>query len=157
MGEKDKQIEILKKMASNEEKLSELYKIFYRKFEDHGKFWKDISGEELRHAAWIRRIAGEMLNGKVYFTKSKKIINSVDYFSDQIEENIKKADKKDFGILDAISIARILESFFLENKCFEIVSTDIRYLKDLLDKLRADTDRHLKVVEKEWVKIIKDL
>ncbi len=153
---KDKQIETLKKMASNEERLSELYKKFARKFEDYSKFWKNIAGEELRHAAWIRRIAGEMLDGKVYFTQSKKIINSVDYFSDQIEESMKKVDKKDFGILDAISIARIIESSFLENKCFEIVSTDIQYLKDLLDKLRTDTDRHLKVVEKEWEKIRKE-
>jgi len=90
MDKEDKQFKILIKMSFNEELLGELYKKFARKFGEYSKFWQNISNEELKHAAWIRRIADEMLEGRVTFNENKLIIKGINNFTDQIQESIKK-------------------------------------------------------------------
>jgi len=156
MDKEDKQFKILIKMSFNEELLGELYKKFARKFGEYSKFWQNISNEELKHAAWIRRIADEMLEGRVTFNENKLIIKGINNFTDQIQESIKKADESDFNELKAISTSRILESSLLEYKCFDVVKTNTQYLKELLNNLRLDTKRHLKTIEEKWEKVRKE-
>lgn len=162
MDKEDKQFEVLEKMASNEELLSELYQSFSKKFKTHTEFWQHLAYEEVDHADWIRDLSNKIREGKVSYNEDKLFAPAVDFFAEQVRENMQETDKKDFQLINAISISRILENSLLESKCFDIVETDSLELKDLLNKLRKATERHLREVEEEWKKVrelegIKDL
>lgn len=156
MNNEDKQFEILEKMASNEELLSELYQLFAKKFKTHTDFWQHIAYEEVNHADWIRDLSNKIREGSVTYNQDSLMVTGVDYFADQIRESMQEVSKEDFKLINAISISRILESSLLENKCFEIAKSDSIELDNLFSKLKEETKRHLQEVEDEWEKIRKD-
>ncbi len=153
MNKEDKQLGILEKMASNEELLSELYQSFAKKFKTHTEFWQHLAYEEVDHADWIRDLSNKIREGSVLYNQDSLMVTGIEYFTDQVRESMKEMDNKNFKLINAISISRILESSLLENKCFEIVKSNSPELEDLLNRLKKATQDHLHQVEEEWKKL----
>ncbi|MFH1280691.1 MAG: hypothetical protein ABII08_03725 [Candidatus Beckwithbacteria bacterium] len=135
--------------------LSELYELFAEKFKTYADFWQDLAREEVGHAEWIRDLSNKIREGSISYNQESLMVAGISYFTDQIRESMQEVDNKDFELINAISISRILESSLLENKCFEIVRPDSVEIEDLFNRLKEATKKHLARVEEAWKEIRK--
>jgi rubrerythrin len=130
------QMEIMRLLASNEETVSKLYRLFAKKFKAERQFWNILSKEELIHASWIKKLFPEVKKGELSFNqdrfKSEIIKNSIDY----VTKEIKRFKKEDLSLKDALSVAMDIEITLTESKFFQIYEADSPKLKQLLQALQ---------------------
>jgi rubrerythrin len=134
----------------NELKVSILYKIYSQKIPAHKKFWKKISDEEVIHA---KEIAKNFRKEKECFKENKFTKGVVNYVSGYVEEKIEEARKNKITHADAINIALRVEQSILEKKCFETFIPKNKTVKEVMEKLNKDTQRHVDQLRKELKKI----
>lgn len=135
---------------NNELKISVLYKIYSQKIIKHKSFWSKLSDEEITHSKQIAEINNSSL--KESFKETKFTRGIIAYIDEFIDEQIKIARKKKLSHLEALSISLRIEQSLLEKKCFEIFIPTNQKMKEVMEKLNKDTQRHEKLLRKELEK-----
>ncbi|MFA6160175.1 MAG: hypothetical protein WC678_03760 [Parcubacteria group bacterium] len=144
---------ILKIFEENEKDISRLYRIYSQKIQGHKKFWEGLSKEEIGHSLEIAKISQNKKLGLVEENSFSRGI--VKYVSDFVNEQIEIAKKEKLSHLSAINVALRIEQSMLERKCFEIFIPAQDKLKDVLEKLNKETEKHVGVLQKELKKYSK--
>jgi rubrerythrin len=143
---------IAKLFEENELKISQLYAQYSQLFPDHEDFWKKISEEEIIHAREISNLSQEI---KECFTENKFSRGVIRYVSDFVEKQIEIAKDGNLSLSDAFNSALRIEQSILEKKCFEMFIPTTVTIKEVLERLNRDTQRHADQLRKELKKIIK--
>ncbi len=151
---KNYQVEILKSLIKNEEKLAELYKIYSEKFLDYKEFWLNLVKDEIAHAAWIRRLWEKAEQGSsVYFDEKRFNLEAINIYSQEVEKQISEIKLSEMTIMNALSTAYYFEIAFIERKFFEVFEGDSVELKHTLKALNDACINHSDKVSKELKKL----
>ncbi|MFZ2187942.1 MAG: hypothetical protein WAV73_00050 [Candidatus Moraniibacteriota bacterium] len=139
---------IIQLLEENELNVSALYAIYAKKIPMKATFWEQLSQEEISHAASIKNDSlGLDLEHSIKENKFSRGI--IKYVMNFVLEETRKAEESDMTHFDALHIALRIERSMLEKKCFDMFLPTNTTLKDLFEKLNADTEKHTKVLMKE--------
>ncbi len=137
---------ILDLLIEHELVIKGLYDMFAERFTDQRHFWHNIASEEQTHADKLEnlRSAPSLLGwlSSESRLKAEAIKSSISYIDSMIE----KGKQGQFMSLQALSLARDIETALLErifSKVSNSVPADIRVT---LQDLAADTERHRKAI-----------
>ncbi len=148
--------EVVERLAVNEEKVMELYSVFGDVFPEHRQFWKDISGEEKRHAGMLREF-GNIVDDRdikldLDYIKPESLEKSISFLSGEID----RAKNKGMDCKQAFELARTIEKGIVESDCFKIFNTNVKDLVTLFGALQADTRRHCQMMDEKCEIICKE-
>jgi len=141
---------IVELFEENELKISQLYALYSDKFPDQKEFWENISEEEIIHAQEISKLLSEI---KDCFVENKFSRGVIKYVSDFVEKQIEIAKDGNLSLSDAFNSALRIEQSILEKKCFEMFIPTTVTIKEVLERLNRDTDRHARLLRAELKKI----
>lgn len=139
----------------NELQISKLYSLYAEKFPGHEKFWNRLSKEEIGHAREIASLNNAASRNE--FQENKFSLGVINYISSFVSGEIERTKNTDITNIEAMNTALRVEQSMLEKKCFDIFSPTNITLKETLEKLNKDTNRHEMVLRKELKKLTKNI
>lgn len=146
MDAKEYQLEIIERLARNEEKLSELYKLYQNKFASSSEFWKNLVLDEEGHARWIRTLRRGIEEGGVHFKEHRFNIDLINDFMTDLKVKELEIASGDIPLIQALENAVHFEATMIERKFFEVFKDDSPELEILLLALQFSTENHYKTV-----------
>lgn len=144
---KPSQIETIELMAKNEEAIASLYNLYSIKFPEYGKFWINLSRDEISHANWIRLFLGKFKQEEITFNKNRFKKEAISSFLEYLKKKRTQAETRDIDIIGALAVALDIEKALIERSFFEIIDADSEALKEILSKLTSATVVHQEKVE----------
>lgn len=148
MDSRQQQNEAMEMLARHEEAIADLYDTYARKFPEFKSFWQDLSAEETQHASWIRQLIWRIEDGSGHINKAKFQAEAIDSSLDYIAELSNQAEKTDFAVKNAFTLALNIEEAMLEKKYFEAFEGDSPQIKQLLLRLAEATQNHAETIRK---------
>lgn len=128
--------------------IKRLYESFSELFESHRIFWQRIAADEQRHADLIAEIRPRFSYEKRLYPDIRLTCQGVATSIGYIEDQIARAQKGGFSLLQALSVARDIESALLERQLSRMDGTDIQEIGPILKTLVIETGLHFqKIVE----------
>lgn len=140
---------IIQLFQENELRISELYALYSQIISGYKIFWKKISQEEIGHA---KEIANINLPGQECFEENNFTRGVIKYISDFVAEKIEEAKTKKLTHLEAVNNALRLEQSMLEKKCFDVFIPTQITIKNVLERMNQETNRHVERLQKELEK-----
>ncbi len=141
---------ILEKMGRMEMEIARLYRLYALQFPASAAFWTKLSGEEIGHAASLRELADSSRRGEITVVPDRFNAAAVQMVLNSIAGHIRDVGDGRVSILNALSIAQVLESSLLEKEFFSVFRTDAAGTRSVLEKLAEDTQRHRMEIQAEW-------
>jgi rubrerythrin len=148
MWEKERQIVVATHLEKYERLLSEVYKIFAKKFEPLSSFWNEIAVEENTHALMIATLKSMIYDGSQFFENRDYKVPNILQAIDKIKAYMTNIEKKDITIESAIEFALFVEGAPLEKDIFKTMDGDSDEVKRILSILYEDTKRHYNKIQK---------
>ena len=115
---KPDQEKLLELLNRQEERLSELYRLYSDKFPERKEFWNELAAEEAQHAKWVAGLVNSAVKGVIHFDEGKINIHTLNTFVRGIESTIQKTRKTDPSELSAITYALDVERSLFEKNIF---------------------------------------
>ena len=139
---------IIQLLEENELNISLLYSLYAKKIPAKSAFWQQLSEEEVAHAAAINAdSAGHDLDQSIVENNfSRGIVNHIMSF---VLEESQKAESSETTHFDALYTALRIERSMLEKKCFDMFAPTNTTIKELFEKLNADTEKHVQLLMDE--------
>ncbi len=133
-------------LREHEKAIGRLYEAYARRFPQDGEFWLILAQEEQQHAGWI-----ELLQTKVEDDPSAMIVNrfpaaAINYSLHYLSRLTEDAQQPSLTPINALSAALDIEQALLENKYFEVFTSDSAAIQRLLHLLTQATRAHLEKV-----------
>jgi len=135
---------------NNELKISILYRLYAKKMPKFRLFWNKLADEEVIHAQKIASI--NIAELKESFQETKFSRGIISYIDDFVEKQINQAKRGKVSHIEALNVSLRIEQSLLEKKCFEIFIPTNKKVKEVMQKLEKDTERHEKLLRKELEK-----
>lgn len=135
------QAEVMTLLSDHEKAIGGLYQEFSRAFPEHKAFWSGCAEEEGHHAEILRSMQELVARKAARFTgrfNEAAIHTSLKYVQGQTAQ----AGEGRISLKQAYSIALNIETSLLENRYFEIISTDTDESKYLIKTLLEETRKH---------------
>lgn len=143
---KEDEPDVLQMLIDHELAIKELYGLFAMMFKSHEGFWQHLAADEQRHANRLASLQSDPLTGNWLRwggqVKPQAIRTSIGY----VESQTAKAKKGDFSLLQALSVARDLESALLERQFSRLKDSAPKEIGFVLTSLANETEKHLKTV-----------
>jgi len=141
---KDDEPDVLEMLARHELALKQLYDLFAAQFAHRQDFWQGLARDEQRHAdalgtlrsdpaaiAWLAKDSG---------LKPQAIKSSIGY----VESQIARARGGTLNPLQALAIARDLESALIEKQFSRLSGSAPAEIRKVVTVLATETERHHK-------------
>jgi hypothetical protein len=139
---------IIQLLEENELNVSELYALYAQKIPDKYAFWNQLSREEISHAASIKNDC-RGLNLEQAIADNNFSRGIITYVMNFVLAEIERARNNEVSHFDALNTALRIERSMLEKKCFDIFAPTNITLKELFEKLNADTEKHTRLLMEE--------
>ncbi len=134
--------DVLELLRDHELAIKRLYEAFAAAFPERRGFWQEIADEEQRHGDWlgtvrqggpavVRSVSGERL-------KPQAIRLSIGY----VEKQIERVGRGGVSLVEALSVARDLESALLEKQFSRVDKSVPAEIRAVIESLAQDTERH---------------
>ena len=139
-------LDVLAMLIRHELSIMQLYENFAIMFRVHEVFWQNLAADEKRHADWLKGLrsdsnAGEWLTSNIQL-KPEAVKTSIEY----VENQTARAKHGDLSSLQALSIARDLESALLERQFYKLKNSVPKEITPVLTNLTYETENHLKII-----------
>ena len=142
MTSEDPRLIELELMASHEEAVGDLYRVYARVFSEYEDFWGTLVREETDHAEWIRKFSKNVESGMIGFRAGRFNVGAVQSSIHFLKGCATEAENGLVGIDKALSIAYKLENTLIEKEWLDSFETDDDEMKRLLALLHAGTYDH---------------
>ena len=141
--------EIIENLARNEGYIARLYEQYAVHFPDMNEFWSSLAVEEIKHAAWIRKLGKMNLLPSVFINETRFNVTAVQSYTNYLERELARMKTETVPALEALATTFYIEDSLIESRFFEIFETDSAELKNILAGLRTDTEAHRKKAKEE--------
>jgi rubrerythrin len=142
----DDKPDLLEMLIRHELVIKQLYEIFAALFAQRQALWQSLAQDEQQHAERLGTLRSDAALGKWLLhgsqLKPQAITSSIRY----VEGQIKRAQEGTISLLEALSIAKDLESALLEKHFPKLSNSASQEFRSILLDLAADTERHRKAV-----------
>jgi rubrerythrin len=142
---RDDEPDVVELLIKHELAIKQLYEAFAAMFADRQGFWQALAREEQQHADSLRTLRSESTIGMGLLNrqyKAQAIKTSIGY----VESQIVRARTIKLSFLQALAIARDLESALLEKQFSKISDSVPMEIRSTLLDLAAETERHRKTL-----------
>lgn len=123
-------------------KLAELYGMLADSFPSEHVFFRDRQTEELHHAQWIEYFRDQAEQGAVLFHEDKTRTYTLKTFLEHIQTVIADAKAKRLSLVSALSLSASIEDSLIERKALDHFTSDAPEIRELLRRLRQETEAH---------------
>ncbi len=145
--------ELVDKLMENEMAISRLYEQFAETFPEDGRFWNEISREELLHFNWLKQLADfaarEKIGTKPVSLRARNVTASISHIN-SLREKCRKGEMTREG---AFAAAYGIENPLLEKAfftVFEFASTPYRKIQN---EMTRETRTHREKIGEALKKI----
>jgi rubrerythrin len=132
-------------LASIEETLSKIYRLFAERFPADRELWSRMAQEETTHAKWVRDLSSHLEDGSVSLDEDRVAEEGIQVFLGYAEDRLKEAQAERLPFRHALDMALDLESSLLERNLYQVFKTDsesmAQALKDMELKIHEHTER----------------
>jgi hypothetical protein len=133
-------------LREHEKAIGRLYETYAHRFPQDREFWLILAQEEDQHARWI-----DLLQRRVENDPSGLVVNrfpaaAINYSLHYIDRLVEDAQRPSLTPVNALSAALDIEQALLENKYFEVFTSDSAAIQRLLHLLTQGTKAHLERV-----------
>jgi hypothetical protein len=137
-------------LREHEKAIGRLYETYAHRFPQDREFWLLLAQEEDQHARWI-----DLLQREVEDDPSGLVVNrfpaaAINYSLHYINGLMEDAQRPGLTPVNALSAALDIEQALLENKYFEVFTSDSTGIQRLLQLLRQGTQTHVERVRTAW-------
>ena len=137
-------------LREHEKAIGRLYETYARRFPQDREFWLILAQEEQQHARWL-----ELLQRKVENDPAAMVVNrfpaaAINYSLHYINSLAANAQRPGLTPVNALSAALDIEQALLENKYFEVFTSDSTAIQRLLHLLTQGTRAHIERVRTAW-------
>ncbi len=146
----ERQLNIIIKLAELEKSIGRLYDVYTSLFPGHQHFWSSLAREEEIHARIIGELYLPVIRNETRFDERSFNLPILERFISYIEEEAGKALRQERTFINALSISLYIEESLIEQKYFSFVEASTNQIKQVLDRLAADSRRHAWKVREEF-------
>lgn len=117
----------------------------YAKLYRNSQFWQKLSAEEEDHAIWLKTLASSPAVLSV--SKSFLSATSLEMLIETVEKEIEIAGSS--TVDSALKLALKYEHSFAEHHFFEVFTFDSYQVREVMEKLAAQTTNHIDRIKTE--------
>jgi rubrerythrin len=136
------QLQVIGLMAAHETAIADLYLACAKSFPQLADFFESLAATEQEHARSITSFATRVRAGLARIPPGRLDPQEILASLDHVQELLKQISRAAIPLDDALSKCMELEETLLEKHCFDIIESDDPDLKQLLQKLSAETAEH---------------
>ena len=136
------QLQVIGLMAAHETAVADLYLACAKSFPQLAELFGSLAATEQDHARSITSFATKVKAGLARIASGRLDAQEILASLDRVQELIKQVSRAAIPLDDALSKCMELEETLLEKHCFDIIESDDSDLKQLLQKLSAETAEH---------------
>ncbi|MFA5131213.1 MAG: hypothetical protein WC467_02200 [Patescibacteria group bacterium] len=133
---------ILAVFSENENKIALLYLAYADKFPAQAKLWDGLAKDEKRHAALLADLDRHYGHDYDEWQISDNAPFILAYVGQFVDDCLDEASKIDITFKEALNNSLSLEQSMIEKNNFNIFSTKIKAINEVLHKLNRETDGH---------------
>ena len=137
---------LLEVLSEHERVIAQLYQAYSARFDESSVFWAGLAQEELRHAACLNKLKILLQADSAIVIIERFSIDAVQFSINYVNQLIERASQPDFKLINALSLAMKLEEALLERNFFEVLSGDGQEIREALEFLAAETERHFQML-----------
>lgn len=141
---------LLAALQKHEMIIGQLYGAYARRFPEYARFWENLSGEEVKHAACLNSLRTQMKNDPDIVIAERFSKDAIEFSIRYVKELIERCGQPDFKIINALSLAMKLEEALLEKNYFEVLAGDTEDVRGVLEILAHETERHFQTLKKAF-------
>lgn len=145
---KEDELTILELLIRHELAIKQLYEIYATTFTDCQAFWQRLAEDEQKHADVLGTLRAESNIDKLLIHEGKIKPQAIKLSINYIEGQTERAQKDNITMLQALSIAKDLESALLEKQFSRLDDFTSKEMKVILMNLAVETERHRDAIVK---------
>jgi hypothetical protein len=140
--------ELVGKLTENEMAISRLYEQFAETFSEDGKFWSELSREEILHFNWLKQLQDfvdkEKIGTRPTSLRSEAVLTSINHINSLRDKcrNGELTREKAFSVAYDVENSLLEKSFFT---VFEFVATPYRRIQ--IEMTRETRSHREKIAE----------
>lgn len=138
--------DILDLLIKHELVIKELYEAFAARFPSRQDFWQRLAGDEQRHADWLDRLRSESAVDTGRLGDAGLRVQAIKSSIGYVESQIRRASGGPISPVQALSIAKDLETALVERHFSKLSSLVPGTIKSTLTDLAAETEGHRKIL-----------
>jgi hypothetical protein len=146
-------MDTLELLATNEEEISDLYKLYAQKLPQYENLWLELSREETDHAAWIRDFARGIEKGTLYINQKRFPTEAFQTYHEYLQGSLAKTSSRGIEPMQAFTSALYIEQALIELKLWEVIDTGSEGFDKVALRLRIATKKHIEIIEEYWAKV----
>lgn len=137
---------LLKVLSEHERAIARLYQAYSVRFDEFAVFWAGLAHEELKHAACLSEVRTLLREDSEIVIVERFSMDAVRFSIRYVNALTERAAEPDFELINALSLAMKLEEALLEKNFFEVLSGDGQEVREALEFLSNETERHFQVL-----------
>ncbi len=134
--------QLLMALYNHEIAISQLYGAYADQFSEYEDFWRDLSEEEINHAASLESLSRKVKAGDECVTMGTFSFASIEASIERMSKLIAQVEDADVTLIDALAHAVRIEEGMIENRYFEVFEGDSEEAIEVLNTLADDSRRH---------------
>ena len=134
--------DILEMLIRHELAIKQLYKEFASVFTNRKDFWQRLAEDEQKHADTLGMLRSEPSINTLLLHDSQIKPQAIALSIGYVESQAERAQKGNFNLLQALSIAKDLESALLEKQFSKLSDFASKEMRAILVNIAAETERH---------------
>jgi len=144
--------QLIELLAQHERAIGRLYSIYASNVPAFRTLFEELSEQEEGHAQLLEELGTAVSEGELCCLVDRfnpmAVRTALAYVEQQIERS--RADSY-ITSEQALSVARDMENSLIESKWFEVFEGDAPKLKETLEQLERETNKHRQLVQAAWI------
>ena len=137
---------ILELLIRHELAIKQLYERYGVAFTEHKDFWQRLAEDEQRHTDVLGTLRPEPSINRTLLQESQIKPQAIKLSIGYVESQAERAQKSNINLLQALSIAKDLESALLEKQFSKLSNVASKEMRATLMDLAIETERHRNAV-----------
>jgi rubrerythrin len=142
-----KESDVLALLIEHELAIKRLYEVFAVVLPDRRNLWESLVRDEQGHADRLERLRPQSSEvGRLWLDsglRPQAVRSSITY----VESQRARAEQRGLRSVQALSIARDLESALIENEFSKLAGPVNQEIRSVIDAIAVETDRHRRSLE----------
>ncbi|MBN1473262.1 MAG: hypothetical protein JW914_01475 [Syntrophaceae bacterium] len=143
----DYQNTFLELLENLELDISNLYKLFAEKFPAHKQLWDELSGDEVQHAGYIKKLSSFIQQRLVLLDEKTTKTLTIKIVSEGIKSTYRQAQDNKLTSINALAYSLSLEDSILEKKFYDYFITHDQNVAFVINKIKWETNQHYQKVK----------
>jgi len=144
---------VLHLIATIEDTLSQLYRIYAERLPAHATFWLRLAKDELKHKDWAEDLVEIDAQGLLTLSAHRAASELYDEYLNFLLDTVQHAQHGQQSSLDALATAHLIETTYIERNLLSVIRTDSEGVQRVLDALGKSTERHAAIIAKELARV----